>query len=144
MTCEGSCEFFNVQSLELSQLSVISCELGRRWLEALILADIYRSIIYPNCTKQQIDNTLRELILRQVDKESKALKGEKGVQGSRGERDKRFITFLHVSHIKCLFFFFFSFKPRANDCTTKQFILLKGMFFLKLCTIDSVQLLGHV
>ena len=28
------------------------------------------------------------------------------------------------------------FKPRANDYTTKQFILHKGMFFLKFCTND--------
>ena len=29
-------------------------------------------------------------------------------------------------------------KPRANDYTTKQCILLKGLFFLKLCTNDYV------
>ena len=28
------------------------------------------------------------------------------------------------------------FKPRANDYTTNQGILLKGMFFLELCTKD--------
>ena len=30
--------------------------------------------------------------------------------------------------------FCFFFKPRADDCTTKQLILLKDMFSLKLCT----------
>ena len=29
-----------------------------------------------------------------------------------------------------------NFKPRANDHTTEQLILLKGMFFLNLCTND--------
>ena len=28
--------------------------------------------------------------------------------------------------------------PRANDYITKQLILLKGMFFLKLCTNDYI------
>ena len=32
--------------------------------------------------------------------------------------------------------FCFFFKPRADDCTTKQLILLKDMFALKLCTND--------
>ena len=31
------------------------------------------------------------------------------------------------------------FKPRANDWTTKQFILLRGMFFLKLCTNGYIE-----
>ena len=30
------------------------------------------------------------------------------------------------------------FKPRANDYTTKQLILVKGMFFLKLYTNDYI------
>ena len=40
---------------------------------------------------------------------------------SKGEKDKLFSTFLSLSHI--IFFFFFSFKPRAGDYTTKQVIL---------------------
>ena len=34
--------------------------------------------------------------------------------------------------------FFFSFKPRVDDCTTKQLMLLKDMFFLKFCTKDYI------
>ena len=33
------------------------------------------------------------------------------------------------------------FKPRADDCTTKQLILLKGMFFLKFCTNDYITII---
>ena len=33
----------------------------------------------------------------------------------------------------------FFFKPRPNDYTAKQPILLKGIIFLKLCTNNSVQ-----
>ena len=43
---------------------------------------------------------------------------------------------------------FFFFKPRANDCTTKQLILLKDMLSLKLCTNDYITTMytawGHV
>ena len=35
---------------------------------------------------------------------------------------------------------FFFFKPRADDCTTKQLILLKDIFFLKLCESEVAQL----
>ena len=31
---------------------------------------------------------------------------------------------------------FLFFKPRADDCTTKQLILLKDMFSLKLCSVQ--------
>ena len=72
----------------------------------------------------------------------------KGVQGSQGrERGKKFfLTLLCLSHIR--HFFLNSellwqqslrltfFKPRANDYTTKQLILLKGMFFLKFCAVS--------
>jgi hypothetical protein len=52
---------------------------------------------------------------------SEALKEEIGVWGSQGgEKDN-------------IFFF----KPRADDCTTKQLILLKDIFSLKLCTNDN-------
>ena len=44
--------------------------------------------------------------------------------------------------------FFSSLKRRANDYTTKQLILLKGMFSLKLCTNDYITAMcpawGHV
>ena len=33
------------------------------------------------------------------------------------------------------------FKPRANNYTTKQLILLKGFFFLKFCTNDYVTMM---
>ena len=40
------------------------------------------------------------------------------------------------------------FKPRANDYTTKQFIFLKGMFFILFCTSDYITTVylsgGHV
>ena len=41
---------------------------------------------------------VRELILRQIDKESRALKEENGIQGSQGgEKDKFFFSaFLHI------------------------------------------------
>ena len=42
----------------------------------------------------------------------------------------------------------FFFKPRANDYTTKQLILLMDMVFLKLCTSDYIPTmypaLGHI
>ena len=65
-------------------------------------------------------------------KGSRALKEEVGVWGSQGgEKDK-----------------FFFFKPRADDCTTKQLILLKDMFSLKLCINDYMTTMypawGHV
>ena len=65
---------------------------------------------------------MKELILGWVDKESRVLKEEK--------RINCFSSFIYLS---------FFFKPRANDYTTKQVILLKGMFFLKLYTNDSIK-----
>ena len=78
-------------------------------------------------------------------KGSGALKEEK--------RTNIYLSFLYIFILLCLshrrFFFFLNsellwqqslrltfFKPRANDYTTKQFILPKGMFFLKPCTSD--------
>ena len=74
---------------------------------------------------------MRESILRQVDKNSGVPNEEKPIQDSQGEdrglafsrkRKGRFFLFV------CLFFY----KPRADDCTTKQLILLKDMFSLNL------------
>ena len=42
---------------------------------------------------------------------------------SKGEKDK----------------LFFLFKPRSDECTAKQLILLKIMFSLKLCTHDCIR-----
>ena len=57
-------------------------------------------------------------------KGSRALEEEIGIWSSQGrEKDKK------------IFFFF---KPRADDCTTKQLISPKDMFFLKLCTSDYI------
>ena len=53
---------------------------------------------------------------------SGALKEKIGVWSSQGrEKDKHFF-----------------YKPRADDCTTKQLILLKDVFSLKLCTNDYI------
>ena len=49
------------------------------------------------------------------------------MQGSRGgEKGKHFFLHFFVLVTSDVIFF----KPRANDYTTKQFILLKGMLFL--------------
>ena len=65
--------------------------------------------------------------------QSGVLKEKIGVWSSQGrEKDRHF----------------FSYKPRADDCTTKQPILLKRMFSLKLCTNDCITTMyatwGHV
>ena len=101
---------------------------------------------------------MAELLFSQVDKKSGLSRGEgsgvleeeKAVQVSPGgKKDKLvFSTLLCLSHIRHFFsylcivmttiFMTNFFKPRANDYTTKQFILLKGMFFLKLCSNDYI------
>ena len=70
---------------------------------------------------------MRESVPRQIDKKSGVPEEEKGIWGSQGgdeglEFSRRrkgqtffFPTFLSLSHIK----HFFSFKPRADDYTTK-------------------------
>ena len=66
---------------------------------------------------ERISVLVRELILRQVNKESGTFE-EKGVQGPQeGEKDKLFF-FLHSLVLVSIFF-----KPRANDYTTKQLML---------------------
>ena len=49
---------------------------------------------------------------------------------------KTFAPFLSFAQLTTCCHTFF--KPRANDYTTKPLILLKGMFFLKLCTNDYI------
>ena len=66
---------------------------------------------------------MRESIPRWVDKKSRVPKDERRVWSSQGgEKDK----------------FFYFFKPRADDYTTEQLILLKDMFVLNLCTNDFI------
>ena len=68
-------------------------------------------------------------------------KGSGDLEGEKGTNV--FSTSLCLSYIRHFFF-----KPRANDYTTKQLILLKGMFFLKFCTNDYITTMylaqGHV
>ena len=73
----------------------------------------------------------RELILKQVDKETRALEEEKN-------KHLFFLPSLscYGNNLFCLRLTFF--KLRSNDYTTKQHILLKGMFFLKVCTSDYI------
>ena len=73
---------------------------------------------------------MRESIPRQIDKKSRVPKEEKGVWGSQSGdwgsgtlKEEKGKTFF--------------FKPRADDCTTKQLILLKDIFFLKLYESES-------
>ena len=68
---------------------------------------------------------MRESILRQVDKNSGVPNEEKPIQDSQGE--DRGLEFSRKR--KGQFFFY---KPRDDDCTTKQLILLKDMFSLNL------------
>ena len=68
---------------------------------------------------------MTESILKQVDKKFWVPKEEKPVQGSQGE--DRGLEFSRKR--KGQFFFH---KPRDDDCTTKQLILLKDMFSLNL------------
>ena len=71
--------------------------------------------------------------LKQADKESGGPEEEEGVQGPlKGEKNNFFF------YIPCLSHIFFFFNIRTNDYTTKQFIFLKGMFWLKLCTNDYI------
>ena len=94
-------------------------------------------------------------ILRQVDKKSGVPEEEKGVWGSWGTNF--FSILLCFSHIRFVLssellwqqsLTLIFFKPRANDYTTKQLILLKGVFFLKLCANDYMTTMylaqGHV
>ena len=87
-----------------------------------------------------LTHSMRESIARYVDKKSGVPEEERKVWGSQeghrvwssqgGEKDR-------------LFFFFF-FRSRAEDCSTEQLILLKDMFFLKLCQVERVKLLSVV
>ena len=77
---------------------------------------------------------MRESVLRQVDKKPGFPEEEKGTWGSQGgDRGLEFLrrrkgqtsfffssAFLTLSHIK---HFFFPFKPRTDNYTTKQFSL---------------------
>ena len=79
-----------------------------------------------------LDIKLRESIPRQVDKKSGVPEEERGVWGSQG--GSRGLEFSRKRKGKIFFFL----KPRADDCTTKQLILLKDMFSLKLCNNDYI------
>lgn len=64
-----------------------------------------------------------------------------GKKGSRALEEKKKTHFFFCSYIPLLSHikhFVFFFKPRANEYTTKQLILLKRMFFLKLYTLKFI------
>ena len=63
---------------------------------------------------------VREPIPRQVDKKSPGSWRKREGSGILKEEERTSVFFV---------------KPRANDCTTKQLILLKDMLSLKLCIL---------
>ena len=105
---------------------------------------------------------MRKLIFRRIDKGSGALKeegvqgpwgGERGLGFSRRKGHFFFSALLCLPHIR--WFFLNSellwqrflrltfFNPRANDYTTKQLILFKGMCFFKHCTNDYITIVSY-
>ena len=66
---------------------------------------------------------VREPIPRQVDKKSPGSWRKREGTGILKEEERTNVFFV---------------KPRANDCTTKQLILLKDMLSLQLCTNDYI------
>ena len=104
-----------------------------------------------------------KLIFRRIDKES--VWGLKGGRGSGPLRRKKgsgvlkekwtffFSALLCLPHIRWFFlnsellwqrFLWLTFfNPRANDYTTKQLILFKGMCFFKPCTDDNITIVSY-
>ena len=101
---------------------------------------------------------LRGLLLKFLDRlvRSGGAQGGRSPRFSRKRRGRKWInfffpSFLHLSHMRSFFLnsellwqrsLGLTFlTPRANNYTTKQHILLKGMFFLKLYSNDSMEVI---